>query len=76
MDEADRLAWRVLDAFERIPQLKIEWLIVPDEPQPGSVLEMEVAATESYFGNEVRADVVVPVEEVWDLSAEELERLA
>jgi hypothetical protein len=77
MDEVDRLAYRILDAFEDIPELRLEWLMVPDEPKGGSVLEMEVAATGTFFvarGIEVRAEVAVPLEDVRALTTEELRR--
>jgi hypothetical protein len=77
MDEVDRLAHKVLDAFDDIPELRLEWLIVPDAPRRGSVLEMEVAATETSFasrGIEVRAKVAVPLEDVRALTTNELRR--
>lgn len=48
MDEIDRLAYRVLDAFEGIAELRLEWLIVPDDPDDGSMLKMEVVASEIF----------------------------
>jgi hypothetical protein len=61
MDDMDRLAYRVLEAFEGIPELRLEWLILPDEPGHASELEMEVAASENFFGNRVSAEVCVSV---------------
>ncbi len=48
MDEIDRLAYRVLDAFERIAELRLEWLIVPDELEDRSILKMEVVTSEIF----------------------------
>lgn len=87
MDEIDRLAYRVLDAFEGIAELRFEWLIVPDEPDDGSMLKMEVVASEIFHAGksldqgldqglgqtlEVRAKVAVAVEDVRCLSTEQL----
>ncbi len=77
MDEIDELAYRVFEAFEGMPELRLEWLMVPEEPRRGSTLEMEVAATENFRGgrgllSEVRADVAVLVEDVRGLTTEEL----
>ncbi|MDP9478252.1 MAG: hypothetical protein M3R38_21665 [Actinomycetota bacterium] len=71
----DRLAYRVPEAFEGIPELRPEWLMVPDEPRRGSVLEMEVAASETFFGNRVSAEVRVPLRDLLrHLSTEQLGR--
>ncbi|MDP9479115.1 MAG: hypothetical protein M3R38_26125 [Actinomycetota bacterium] len=74
MDEVNRLAYRVLEAFESIPELRLEWLILPDEPGHSSEFEMEVAASETFFGNRVSAEVRVPVRDLRDLSTEQLRR--
>lgn len=61
MDEVDRLAGKILDAVEDIPQLRLKRLMVPDERRRGSLLEMEVAATGTSFasrGIEVGAETV------------------
>ena len=87
MDEIDRLAYRVLDAFEGIAELRLEWLIVPDDHDDGSMLKMEVVASEIFHAGksldqgldqglgqtlEVRAKVAVAVEDVPCLSTEQL----
>ncbi|MDP9486978.1 MAG: hypothetical protein M3Q49_14540 [Actinomycetota bacterium] len=74
MDDMDRLAYKVLEAFEGIPELRLEWLILPDVPGHGSEFEMEVAASETYFGNRVSAEVRVPVRDLRDLNTEQLRR--
>lgn len=86
MGEIDRLAYRVLDAFEGIAKLRLEWLIVPNEPEDGSMLKMEVVASETFHAGrsrdpglgqslEVRAEVTVAVEDVHYLGTEQLRRL-
>ena len=77
MDEVDRLADKILDAFEDIPQLRLKRLMVPDERRRGSIREMEVAATGTSFasrGIEVRAEFTVPVEDIRDSTINELGR--
>ena len=78
MDEIDRLAYRVLDAFEGIAELRLEWLIVPDDPGDGSMLKMEVVVASEIFHAgqrlelEVRAEVTVALEDVRYLGTEQL----
>lgn len=76
MDETDRLARRVVGAFQNIPELDLEWILVPEDlRQPGVTLEMEVKAAGEFPVFEVSGKLCAPVDLLDGKSEEDLRLL-